>query len=102
MVDRIRAAVDGRTDPNFVIMARTDALANEGENPPTAHRLTCFAGIDSAISRAKAYIEAGADMLFPEALTELAQYKKFSDALPDIPSEKSPSVLFRSSSHTCF
>ncbi|PRP88625.1 hypothetical protein PROFUN_03036 [Planoprotostelium fungivorum] len=71
MVDRIRAAVDGRTDPNFVIMARTDALANEG--------------IDSALKRSKAYIAAGADMLFPEALNELSQYKIFSDALPGVP-----------------
>jgi len=71
MVDRIRAAVDGRTDPNFVIMARTDALANEG--------------IDSAIKRSEAYIAAGADMLFPEALNELSQYQKFHDALPNVP-----------------
>eukprot|EP01112_Ceratiomyxa_fruticulosa_P014141 TRINITY_DN402_c0_g1_i4.p1 TRINITY_DN402_c0_g1~~TRINITY_DN402_c0_g1_i4.p1 ORF type:complete len:300 (-),score=55.08 TRINITY_DN402_c0_g1_i4:41-940(-) len=71
MVDRIRSAVNARTDPDFVIMARTDALANEG--------------IASAIERCKAYIAAGADMLFPEALTELQQYKKFSEELPDIP-----------------
>ncbi|WP_459591963.1 isocitrate lyase/phosphoenolpyruvate mutase family protein, partial [Enterobacter asburiae] len=56
MVDRIRAAVDARTDPNFVIMARTDALAVEG--------------LEAAIDRAQAYVEAGADMLFPEANTE--------------------------------
>jgi methylisocitrate lyase len=67
MVDRIRAAVDARTDPNFVIMARTDALAVEG--------------LDAAIDRAQAYIEAGADMLFPEAITELAMYRQFSDAV---------------------
>lgn len=65
MVDRIKAAVDARTDDNFVIMARTDALAVEG--------------LQAAIDRAGAYIEAGADMLFPEAITELAMYKQFSD-----------------------
>ncbi len=67
MVDRIRAAVDARTDPNFVIMARTDALAVEG--------------LEAAIDRAQAYVEAGADMLFPEAITELAMYRKFADAV---------------------
>lgn len=72
MVDRIKAAVAARKDPNFVIMARTDALANEG--------------IEKAIERSKAYIQAGADMLFPEALTELSQYQKFKDALPNVPS----------------
>lgn len=66
MCDRIKAAVDARTDPNFVIMARTDALANEG--------------LASAIERAKAYVAAGADMLFPEAMTELAMYRQFADA----------------------
>ncbi len=65
MVDRIKAAVDARTDPSFVIMARTDALANEGLN--------------AALDRAAACVEAGADMVFPEALTELAQYKAFVD-----------------------
>ena len=65
MVDRIKAAVDARTDENFVIMARTDALAVEG--------------LQAAIDRAGAYIEAGADMLFPEAITELAMYKQFAD-----------------------
>ena len=60
MVDRIRAAVDAKTDPDFVIMARTDALAVEG--------------LDAAIERAEAYVEAGAEMLFPEAITELAMY----------------------------
>ncbi|MBD2793535.1 methylisocitrate lyase [Xenorhabdus szentirmaii] len=64
MVDRIKAAVDARTDENFVIMARTDALAVEGLN--------------SALDRAAAYIEAGADMLFPEAITELHMYKEFA------------------------
>ena len=67
MVDRIKAAVDAKTDADFVIMARTDALASEGLN--------------SAIDRAGAYAEAGADMIFPEAITELAQYKKVKDAV---------------------
>lgn len=64
MVDRIKAAVDARTDDSFVIMARTDALAVEG--------------IDAALERAQAYIEAGADMLFPEAITELSMYQRFT------------------------
>jgi len=67
MVDRIKSAVDGRRDKNFVIMARTDALAVEG--------------IDQALERSVAYIEAGADMLFPEALTTLDEYKKFYSAM---------------------
>jgi len=67
MVDRIKAAADARTDPNFVIMARTDALAVEG--------------LDKAIERAVACVEAGADMIFPEAITELAMYKQFADAV---------------------
>ncbi|ENL8726969.1 methylisocitrate lyase [Citrobacter amalonaticus] len=67
MVDRIRAAVDARTDPHFVIMARTDALAVEG--------------LDAAIDRAQAYVEAGADMLFPEAITALSMYRQFVDAV---------------------
>jgi methylisocitrate lyase len=67
MCDRIKAAVDARTDAAFVVMARTDALANEG--------------LDSALSRSLKYVEAGADMLFPEAITELAMYKKFADAV---------------------
>ncbi|MGF1765306.1 methylisocitrate lyase [Aliivibrio kagoshimensis] len=67
MVDRIKAAVDARTDDSFVIMARTDALAVEG--------------IDSAIERSQAYIEAGADMLFPEAINTLEQYQQFSQAV---------------------
>ncbi|NMM37795.1 MAG: methylisocitrate lyase [Glaciimonas sp.] len=67
MVDRIKAAVDARTDENFVIMARTDSLAVEG--------------LESALERAIAYVEAGADMLFPEAITELAMYKKFAAAV---------------------
>ncbi|MDQ9170338.1 methylisocitrate lyase [Oxalobacteraceae bacterium R-40] len=65
MVDRIKAAVDARTDENFVVMARTDALAAEG--------------FDAALERAQAYLEAGADMLFPEAVTELEIYRKFAD-----------------------
>lgn len=66
MVDRIRAAADARTD-DFVIMARTDALAVEG--------------LDSAIERARACVEAGADMIFPEAMTELDQYRQFVEAV---------------------
>ena len=64
MVDRIKAAVDGRTDEDFVIGARTDALANEG--------------IDKAIDRAIAYKEAGADFIFAEAVNELEQYGRFA------------------------
>lgn len=71
MVDRISAAVDARTDPDFVIMARTDAFAGEG--------------MESAIERSKAYQAAGADMLFAEALTTLEQYTAFNAALPDLP-----------------
>jgi len=67
MADRVKAAVDARTDPSFVVMARTDALANEG--------------LDAAISRAMKYVEAGADMIFPEAITELAMYRKFAAAV---------------------
>jgi len=62
MCDRIKAAVDGRTDPSFVIMARSDAIASEG--------------FDAALERMKKYVEAGADMIFPEAATDLASYKK--------------------------
>ena len=62
MCDRIKAAVDGRTDPSFVIMARSDAIANEGFEP--------------ALERMTKYVEAGADMIFPEAVTDLIQYKK--------------------------
>ena len=64
MCDRIKAAVDGRTERDFVIMARTDALANEG--------------FDLALQRMKKYVEAGADMVFPEAVTELSMYKKIA------------------------
>jgi methylisocitrate lyase len=67
MADRIRAAVDARSDPSFVIMARTDALANEG--------------LERALERAMLYLEAGADMIFPEAITELSMYRKFADAV---------------------
>ena len=67
MVDRVKAAVDGRTDPGFVIMARTDAAAVEG--------------IDAAIERAVAYVEAGADMIFPEAMRSLDDYRKFKAAV---------------------
>lgn len=64
MVDRLKAAVDARLDSDFVIMARTDAVANEG--------------LDAAVERAARYREAGADMLFPEALTSLEQYRRFA------------------------
>src|SRR6202140_4187661 len=67
MVDRVKAAVDARTDPQFVIMARTDALASEG--------------LERAIERAVACVEAGADMIFPEAISELAQYRGFRQAV---------------------
>ena len=67
MIDRVKAAVDARTDREFVIMARTDALAVEG--------------LPKAIERARAYVEAGADMIFPEAITELAMYKRFAEAV---------------------
>ena len=67
MCDRIKAAVDARTDPSFVIMARTDALANEGFDP--------------SLERIQKYVEAGADMVFPEAVTELGMYRKIADAV---------------------
>jgi methylisocitrate lyase len=67
MVDRIKSAVDARTDPCFVIMARTDAAAVEG--------------LDAAIARAVAYVEAGADMVFPEAMTSLDDYRKVKAAV---------------------
>ena len=67
MVDRMKAATDAKTDADFVLMARTDAAAVEG--------------VDGAIERACRYTEAGADMIFAEALTELDQYKKFVDAV---------------------
>jgi methylisocitrate lyase len=67
MVDRIKAAVDARTDPSFVLMARTDAAAVEG--------------LDAAIDRAVAYVEAGADMVFPEAMTSLDDYRKVKAAV---------------------
>lgn len=67
MVDRIKAAVDARTDASFVIMARTDALAVEG--------------LDATIERCVACVDAGADMIFPEAATELSMYRQFADAV---------------------
>jgi methylisocitrate lyase len=67
MVDRLKAAVDGRTDPQFVLMARTDAHAVEGQQ--------------AAIDRALAYVEAGADMIFAEALTTLDEYRQFTSAV---------------------
>jgi methylisocitrate lyase len=67
MVDRIKAAVDARTDADFVIMARTDALAVEG--------------VDAAIDRARACVDAGADMIFPEAITDLSMYRQFAAAV---------------------
>ncbi len=67
MADRIKAAVDAKTDPDFVVMARTDALAVEG--------------LERATERALACVEAGADAVFPEAMTELSMYRKFADAV---------------------
>ncbi len=67
MVDRVRAAVDAKTDADFVVMARTDALAVEG--------------MDAAIERAVACVEAGADAIFPEAILELDQYRQFVEAV---------------------
>jgi methylisocitrate lyase len=67
MCDRIRAAADARSDPAFCIMARTDALASEG--------------IERALERAARYVEAGADMIFPEAMTELAMYRRFVEVV---------------------
>jgi methylisocitrate lyase len=67
MCDRLKAAVDGRTDPSFVIMARTDAHAVEGQK--------------AALERAQAYVEAGADMIFAEALTSLEEYRQFTSTI---------------------
>ena len=67
MTDRIKAAVDARTDSSFVVMARTDSLAGEG--------------VSAAIDRCAAYVEAGADMIFAEAVTDLAMYPRFKQAL---------------------
>jgi methylisocitrate lyase len=67
MADRIKAAVDAKTDAGFVVMARTDALAVEG--------------LDRAIERSLACVEAGADAIFPEAMTEISMYRKFADAV---------------------
>jgi methylisocitrate lyase len=66
MVDRIKAAVDARTDPDFIVMARTDAIASEG--------------LDAAIERSQQYVEGGADMIFAEAVTNLADFAKFKAA----------------------
>lgn len=70
MVDRLKAALDAKTDPDFVVVARTDALSVEG--------------LDAAVERAVAFAEAGADMIFAEALTDIEMYRKFTDVL-DIP-----------------
>src|SRR5690349_18095201 len=67
MADRIKAAVDARTDSAFVVMARTDALASEG--------------LETAIERSRKYVAAGADMIFPEAITDLDMYRKFAAAV---------------------
>lgn len=67
MVDRIKAAVDAKTDPDFFVLARTDSLANEG--------------LEAAIDRSLACVEAGADGIFPEAITDLAMYRRFRDAV---------------------
>ncbi len=66
MVDRIKAAVDARTDPDFIVMARTDAIASEG--------------LEAAIERSQRYVEGGADMIFAEAVTNLADFAKFKAA----------------------
>ena len=71
MVDRIQVAVDARTDPDFVIMARTDAYSVEG--------------LDSSIDRARAYVDAGADMIFAEAVRTLDDYKSFCEAIAPVP-----------------
>ena len=71
MMDRIKAACNARIDPDFVIMARTDALAVEN--------------LESAIERAKKYVEAGADMIFAEACTTLVEYEEFVKQLPGVP-----------------
>lgn len=67
MVDRIKAAVDARTDESFVVMARTDSIAGEG--------------VEQALDRSHAYVEAGADALFPEAISDLATYMRFTDVI---------------------
>lgn len=71
MVDRIKAAMDAKTDSQFVVMARCDALAAEGMN--------------AMLDRVAAYVEAGADMIFPEAITKLEQYKQVKDVVKDVP-----------------
>jgi len=67
MVDRVKAAVDARTDSQFVLMARTDSIATEG--------------LTAAIDRSAAYVEAGADMIFADAVTDISMYSKFKEAL---------------------
>ena len=67
MCDRLKAAADARTDASFVLMARTDAAAGEG--------------LDAAIERAARYVESGADMIFAEALTELAHFQRFAQGV---------------------
>jgi methylisocitrate lyase len=71
MIDRVKASVDAKTDSEFVIMARTDALSVDG--------------LDAAIERAALCVEAGADMIFAEAMTDIAMYRKFKDAIGDTP-----------------
>ena len=71
MATRIRAAVEARRDPDFVVMARTDAVASEG--------------VASAVERCRTYVEAGADAIFAEAVTDLRDYRAFADALPGVP-----------------
>lgn len=71
MVDRVKAAVDAKTDDDFVVMARTDALSVDG--------------LDAAIERAALFVEAGADMIFAEAMTDISMYRQFKDAIGDTP-----------------
>lgn len=71
MVERVRAAVAARTDPDFVIMARTDAFASEG--------------MEGTLDRCQAYLDAGADMLFPEAFSSLDQYRVLRERFPLTP-----------------
>ena len=88
MCERIAAATGARVNPDFVVMARTDALAVEG--------------MDGALGRAKAYVEAGADAIFPEALTELSQFQKFRDALgPDVPILANMTEFGKTPLYTC-
>jgi methylisocitrate lyase len=71
MIDRVKASVDAKTDADFVIMARTDALSVDG--------------LDAAIERAAMCVEAGADMIFAEAMTDISMYRRFKDAIGDTP-----------------